>query len=264
MSDKSKMRYSRRLSLHITEAMSNRLDQIALLAPEPDYAERPAAKTYLAAPQSLVDALRLLHERLPGPTQDEFGKAAPGALRLNVQCWPQCQEYGDWLRRKCDPGRDTELDDRLKGVYGRMYVQAFKLATLLSALDWLKTSDDVPTVTDDHWNAAQVVAEDWRLSAHRLLEQLDRSGDAIVERRQQDKLLTAIRQAGGAGIALRSLYRNLNFSAKQARRLAQDLVRAGLIEEQRMDRAEWYIAAEYRHDRQRVGGVGMSVVLTGS
>jgi predicted transcriptional regulator len=145
-----------------------------------------------------------------------------------------------------------------------MYVQAFKLATLLSALDWLKTSDDVPTVTDDHWNAAQVLAEDWRLSAHRLLEQLDRSGVAIVERRQQDKLLTAIRQAGGAGIALRSLYRNLNFSAKQARRLAQDLVRTGLIEEQRMDRAEWYIAAKYRHDRQRVGDVGMSVVLTGS
>ena len=71
MSDKSKTQYSRRLSLHITEAMSNRLDQIALLAPEPDYAERPAAKTYL------VDALRLLHERLPGPAQDEFGKAAP-------------------------------------------------------------------------------------------------------------------------------------------------------------------------------------------
>ena len=116
---------------------------------------------------------------------------------------------------------------------------------LFAALDWLNTSDEVPTVHDDHWRAARAIAEDWRMSAHRLLEQLDRSSDAVVERRQQDKLLNAIRQAGGAGIALRSLYRNLNFSAKQARQLAQDLVRAGLIEERRMDRAESYVATEH-------------------
>jgi DNA-binding IclR family transcriptional regulator len=66
-----------------------------------------------------------------------------------------------------------------------------------------------------------------------------------VERRQQDRLLNTIRQAGADGIALRELYRNLNFSAKQARQLAQDLMRAGLIEERRMDRAEWFISAEF-------------------
>jgi predicted transcriptional regulator len=116
---------------------------------------------------------------------------------------------------------------------------------LFAALEWLKTSDEVPTVTVDHLHAAQVLAEGWRESAHRLLEQLDRSGEAVGERRQQDRLINTIRQAGAGGIALRELYRNLNFSAKQARQLAQDLVRAGLIEERRMDRAEWFVAAEF-------------------
>ncbi len=221
------------------------LIRFALLTPEPDYAERPAAKTYRAVPQALVDDLRSLHERLPAPQATEFGMAAPGALRLNVECWAQCQQYGDWLRRKCDPGQDTELDDRLKGVYGRMHVQTFKLASLFAALDWLKTSDEAPTVTVDHWHAAQELAEGWRGSAHRLLDQLDRSGEATVERRHQERMLNAIRQGGEIGIALRDLYRNLNFSAKQARQLAQDLVKAGLIEERRMDRAEWFIAVEH-------------------
>ena len=130
-----------------------------------------------------------------------------------------------------------------------MHVQAFKLASLFAALDWLKTSDEAPRMTADHWNAAQALAENWRRSAHRLLDQLDRSGEAVVERRKQDRLLNAIRQTGGAGVALRDLYRNLNFSAKQARQLAQDLVRAGLIEERRMDRAEWFVAAEFINDQ---------------
>jgi predicted transcriptional regulator len=221
------------------------LIRFALLTPEPNYTERPAAKTYRSVPQALVDDLRSLHERLPAPQTTEMGQGAPGALRLNVQCWEQCQYYGDWLRRKCDPGQDTELDDRLKGVYGRMHVQAFKLASLFAALDWLKTSDEAPTVTVEHWHAAQALAEGWRESAHRLLEQLDRSGEAVQEKRQQDRLLNAIRQGGTGGMALRDLYRNLNFSAKQARQLAQDLVKAGLIEERRMDRAEWFIAVEH-------------------
>ena len=138
-----------------------------------------------------------------------------------------------------------DIQRELKGVYGRMHVQAFKLASLFGALDWLKTSDAVPTITGEHWQAGQALAESWRHSVHRLLEQLDRSGEAVQEKRHQDRLLNAIRQAGATGIALRDLYRNLNFSAKQARHLAQDLVRAGLIEERRMDRAEWFIAIEY-------------------
>ena len=94
-----------------------------------------------------------------------MGLRAPGALRLNVECWVECQRYGDELHRLCDPRREVELDERLKGVYGRMHVQAFKLAALFAALDWLKTSDDAPTVTEEHWHAAQAICDDWRTSA---------------------------------------------------------------------------------------------------
>ncbi len=221
------------------------LVRFALLTPEPDYQERPAPSAYQPMPADLVADLRALHDRLPAPQMTENGAAAPAALRLDVRCWDDCRRYGDWLRAMCDPRRDTELDDRLKGVYGRMHVQAFKLASLFAVLDWLKQDTETPVVTAEHWASAQSVAESWRTSAHRLLEQLDKSGEAVVERRQQDRMLTTIRQAGGAGVALRDLYRNLNLSAKQARQLAADLMRAGLIEERRVDRAEWFIAAEF-------------------
>ncbi len=126
------------------------LIRFALLTPEPDYVERPASTSYRAVPQPLIDDLRRLHDRLPQPEPTDFGLAAPGALRLEVQCWAECQAYGDWLRKRCAPSGDTELDERLKGVYGRMHVQAFKLASLFAALDWLDTNADTPTVNTQH------------------------------------------------------------------------------------------------------------------
>jgi len=175
----------------------------------------------------------------------EMGWSAPGALRLNVECWAEVQQYGDHLRRLCDPRREVELDDRLKGVYGRMHVQAFKLASLFAALDWLNTADESPTVTADHWKAAQDIADKWRVSAHRLLEQLDRSGEATVERRQQDRMLTMIRAKGRQGCELRDLYRQMHITAKVGRQVAQELVKAGLVVEVRVDSAEAYTAIEY-------------------
>ena len=231
-----------------TDWANGLLIRFAMLTPEQDYKERPAMKTYQSAPDALISDLGRLHERLPAPQQTELGLAAPPALKLDVECWGQCQQYGDQLRRMCDPDRDTELDDRLKGVYGRLHVQAFKITSLFAALDWLDTSDATPTVTDSHWRAGQSIAETWRLSAHRLLEQLDRNGEAMQEKRYQDRMLRAIRTSGETGIALREVYRNLNFSAKQARQIAQDLVKAGLIEEQRVGRAEWFVAVEFVGD----------------
>ncbi len=224
------------------------LIRFALLTPEPNYHERPAAEVFQEVPEALVEGLRALHEKLPGPQATETGLSAPQALRLDVRCWPACQAYGDRLRRMCDPRKDTELDERLKGVYGRLHVHAFKLATLFAALDWLDTDTEVPVVEDDHWRNAEIVAESWRSSAHRLLDQLDNTGEAIQERRQQDKLLKAIRQAGAGGANLRSMYRSLSLTAKRARQLSQDLVRAGLVVERRVGKAEWYIAAEFADD----------------
>lgn len=220
------------------------LVRFALLMPEPDYAERPAAPVYQPAPADLIDDLRHLHERLPAPEMTEMGWSVPSALRLKVECWAECQCYGDDLRRLCDPRREVELDERLKGVYGRMHVQAFKLAALFAALDWLKTDEDAPTVTAEHWNAAQAICDGWRASAHRLLEQLDKSGEATLERRQQDRMLTVIRAKGREGCELRDLYRQMHITAKIGRQVAQELVRAELVVQVSMDGAEGYAAVE--------------------
>ncbi len=125
------------------------------------------------------------------------------------------------------------------------HVQAFKLASLFAALDWLDTDEETPTVTTEHWKAGQTIAEEWRLSAHRLLEQLDRSGEAVQEKRQQDRMLTVIRENGSNGCTLRDLYRKLHLTAKVARQTAQELVKANLIAERRIKGAEAYLAIEY-------------------
>ncbi len=99
-------------------------------------------------------------------------------------------------------------------------------------------------VNEDHWCNGEIIAETWRASAHRLLDQLDRTGEAVQERRDQDKLLKAIRQTGDNGADLRTLYRRLHITAKRGRQLAQDLSRAGLIVERQVKGAEWYVAVE--------------------
>ena len=83
------------------------------------------------------------------------------------------------------------------------------------------------------------------MSAARLLAEIDKSGEAIQERRDQDRLLRAIQRSGATGSNLRDLYRNLNLSAKRARQLAHDLVKAGLVTERQFQGAEWYVAMEF-------------------
>ncbi len=238
------------LSMAVSDAdwANGLLIRFALLTPETDYQERPAQKKFQSPPPELIVDLRRLHDRLPQPQMTEMGLSAPGSLKLQVECWEACQEYSQTLRNLCNPNKEVELDERMKGVYGRMHVQAFKLATLLASLDWLDSDTPVPVVTDAHWRSAKAIAEMWRESAARLLTQLDRSGEAVQERREQDRLLQAIRRGGSRGCNLRDLYRNLNLSAKRARQLAQDLVKAGLVVERLMDRAEWYIATEFVRD----------------
>lgn len=227
------------------------LVRFALITPENDYEERPSLKDQLPLPQQLVDDLKRLHEKLPMPTEDGDKVLPPGELRATVECWEQCQQYSEYLRQLCKPDQDAELDERLKGVYGRMHVQAIKLAMLFAVLDWLDTDLPTPTVTVGHWDTARQITEHWRRSAHRLLEQIDRSGEARREQSIQDRMLDAFRQGGATGCKLRDVYRQLHLPAKQARQMANDLVLAGLLTETLIDGAEGYIARPSRENGHR-------------
>ena len=206
------------------------LPRFVLLAPEPDYKERPTLKEPEKIPDALADGLQQLHQALPMPEKSEHGWQAPQSLGMRFASWEACQDYSNHLRRQCDPRQETPLDDRLKGVYGRMHVQAIKVAMICAALDWTAGDrQDAPAVTEEHWQTGKVIAEHWRLSAHRLLEGLERSGSARSERRMQERVLEAFRHAGPAGLPLRSVYRKLNLKANAARQVTHDLARAGML-----------------------------------
>ncbi len=220
------------------------LPRFLLLTPEPDYAERPTLKQYEPPPASVVEGLKTLHQRLPLPQQEGDGWAAPAALEVEARCWDGVQAYSSRLRKLCDPNDETPLDDRLKGVYGRLHVQAVKLALILAALDWLGTDGPKPTMTLNHWQTAELMCEHWRLSAHRLVDHLDRSGAGRDERRQQDRVYEAIREAGAGGIVLRDVYRKLNMKALDARQAVQELLKAGLVAPAALGNAEAYLAVQ--------------------
>jgi predicted transcriptional regulator len=131
-------------------------------------------------------------------------------------------------------------------LYGRMHVQGIKLAMILSALDWMEGDRPVPVVTKENWQTAETLAEHWRASAHRLLDQLDRSGAGREERRQQDRVLEAIRAAGPEGIKLRRMYRNLNLRAADARQIVSELQRDGQLVMTSIGNAEACLYAGYR------------------
>jgi hypothetical protein len=221
------------------------LVRFALITPEPNYQERLPLKERQEMPAALVEGLKRLHEKLPMPQHDGEATLPPGELELKVECWTEVQAYSDELRRLCKPDQDAELDERLKGVYGRMHVQAFKLASLLAALDWLDSDESAPTVTLENWETGRQIAELWRESAHRLLERLDRSGMAQREQSLQQRMLAAFQQGGAQGRTLREVYRNIHIPAKQARQIAEDLERAGLLVKALLDGAEAYILREY-------------------
>ena len=99
------------------------------------------------------------------------------------------------------PVWETPLDDRLKGVYGRLHVQALKVAMIYSTLGLAgDRTENTSTLTEKHWETGKAIAEHWRVSARRLLEQLDRSGAAKSERWVQDRVLEAFNRSGPGAV----------------------------------------------------------------
>lgn len=224
------------------------LIRFGLLTPEQNYKERPALEFFQQPPQSLVDDLRTLHERLPQAEANEDGFDPIPAIEFEVQCWAECRAYGARLRKRCDPRRDDELDERLKGVYGRMHVQALKLAQLFGALEWLEQDTEKPVITLEHWRSAQAIADMWLQSAHQLIATLDMDNHARQEQQLQRRILEAFHRAGAQGEKLHTIYKNLHVSAKKARHNTDELVKAGLLLPIQIGRSEAYLHKDFIGD----------------
>lgn len=85
------------------------------------------------------------------------------------------------------------LDERLRGNYGRFPVMAAKIALNLAVMDWVDdlggkkpAKGDAPTVTPAHWAKAQLMVEEYRESAHRVLTEMNVSMDIRYEQKILD------------------------------------------------------------------------------
>ncbi|MCD4684494.1 MAG: DUF3987 domain-containing protein [Anaerolineae bacterium] len=200
------------VSLNVGDWYNGTLARFVLLTPEPDYAERPSA-TESSMPEGLVRGLSQLHKALPAPPKPEAIGDVPSIESWSLvasDLWEPMHAYERVMREMTAP--NSPLDDRLRTVYGRLHVQALKVAIILAALDWVMLGDrrqSKPVVRAAHWYRAQQIVETWRASAHRLLHDLGESEEARLEMR-------ILRLLAGQpnGLSVRSIYRTLRSPRK--------------------------------------------------
>jgi len=200
------------VSLNQGDWFNGTLARFVLLTPEPDYTEREAA-TETTLPEQVVRQLRQLHETLPAPPEPAAIGDIPSIESWSLvasDIWEPLHAYERVLREMTAP--NSPLDDRLRTVYGRLHVQALKVAICLAALDWIALGErrqQRPVVRAAHWYRAQQIVEVWRASAHRLLHDLGDSEEARLEMRI---LRLLIGQPGG--LSVRDIYRALRSPRK--------------------------------------------------
>jgi hypothetical protein len=171
----------------------------------------------------IIWPLKKLYRRLPEPVWPNV--ATPLTVRLGPGVFQKWEAFSKAL--SYDLLRDG-LEEQLYGTYGRMPTQVIKLATLLAALDWAAVDDESasPQIEMQHLHRAIIIAETWRASAHRAIEQ-----SAVADENVKlTRLLRQVGRAGAAGITLRELGRNMQDIPKsELTRLVEDAAGTGEI-----------------------------------
>jgi hypothetical protein len=203
--------------------------RFALLTPSELPPWRSPKPGHCDPPQALTRTLwRLAEEKLPKPVYPAAPEACDVQLGKGVHAaW---RAYARTMIRDILTSPEAP-DKRLWGVYGRLPSQAFKIAVILAALDWAE-GDGVPApiVSLAHWARGQAIAENWRASAHRLLDSLS-NRRVVEEHNKEDRILQMILAAGAGGITARNIYRNLGLRRAEFDLAVAGLVRDGLIRE---------------------------------
>jgi len=144
--------------------------RFALLTPEDETPPWRMPADKVEQPSALVDGLDRLYRRLPPSAWPNRPTALEVSLGTGV--FPIWQQYNKALSHDLLLSRD--LDERLMGTYGRLPTLALKVAILLAALDWPE-SVPAPRIELPHLAKAIRIAETWRASAHRTIDQATRS-----------------------------------------------------------------------------------------
>ena len=206
--------------------------RFALVTPRgalPDFKFLPAA---VSPPARLVESLKMLaNEALPMPhaalsdegvkldrVQPLLAQVEPAAL----ECW---EAYSKALSHTLLEQR--LVDEQLFASYGRLPMMAMKVALLLATMDWAEEAARgfAPVIRFSHWQAAQLICEEWRASLHRLVS----LSQTTSEERLQDRILQRVTYASGAGITLRDLQRQLHRRREELERVVEGMVKDQLV-----------------------------------
>lgn len=200
----------------------------------PDWCFFPPRLPY---PPDLLGGLRRLAYRFPMPSaaieaaSDHSGqerqavvvrgKEEPLSAGLGAGVWEAWEQYCKALRYTLLLKGD--VPPALYASYGRLGIQALKVAMLLAAMD----GEGLPvTVERRHFARAQHLTEQWR----GMLHQVWGAGVVTEEATQSDRVLALLAQTEGGWLATREIYRPLGIGAQEARGILEELVRGGQIE----------------------------------
>lgn len=193
------------------------MPRFAMITPSADKVERvhnKRADEVKVTANNAIDGLKALYNFLPMPEKDNFecvdmGITDEALLAYNL--------YADFLHDACAP--DSDIEDRLRGTYGRLAVMGMKVAMLLAIGHGRKF------VTLDDWGHAQNIVEKWRASAHRVRKAMVNSVDVQTEK-------DIIRYLRGAKVLQTAvdIYRAIGGDRRQVERTIKSLQDGGVIE----------------------------------
>jgi hypothetical protein len=182
--------------------------RFAMVTPQKDIPDWHFFPTDVKIPPGLSSQLnRLAFKALPVPnvkeTAGDVQVEPPPALQvtLDADVYPAWEAYAKGIGY--DMLLEGSVDRRLYPSYGRLYIAAMKVAILLASIDWADQPErgKSPRVRLSHWYQGQAIAETWRESVHRMLNEFA----AGEEHNQEENLLRILRRSSLEGMTAREI-----------------------------------------------------------
>jgi hypothetical protein len=166
---------------------------------------------------------------VPGPLQET-------TYHLSDPVWDAFYRYDAALRQMISEAEHQALD----GSYGRFAMKALRIAGLLASLH---DHDKHPThiIELRHWYRGRAIAERWRASLHRLVNQLaeDLPGESREEAVEQH-IERALRRSGS--LSIRELNKKIRATYGELNKAIEVMIKVGVVEvdEKTSDRTTRY------------------------
>jgi hypothetical protein len=203
--------------------------------PSEGYRDDEFPRERLTYPLELLQPLQAWHQRLGVPlvTITTIGK--PEARRYAVErsplpvvtyrladdVWQAFYRYNKALLALTSQAATPDLD----GSYGRFPIKALRIAGLLASLEDPRQAH---TIALPHWHRGQQIAERWRASLHRLVEQLGAQVTETHRAKVEGHIMRTLKKHGA--LTKRDLQRRTGIPALDLLKALDALREVGLID----------------------------------